>query len=95
MSRRTYGLREFTVELDMEPDRENTSFAMRCSVCSAFGPVIESVKEESGETQLKADEEARRIAAGWLSAHRRERHEHLSYRLIQTIPYRIVPGDWT
>lgn len=95
MSRRSYGSRKFTGQLGMELDRENTCFAMQCCVCPAFGSLIESAKEESGDTQVKVDEEAQQVAARWVSVHRREKREHISHRLIQTTPYRVVPGGWT
>ena len=94
MSRRYYGSRKLTVQLGMEPDRENTCFAMQRCVFPTFGSLIESAKEESGDTQMKVDEDAQQVAARWVSVHRREKHEHISHRLIQTIPYRVVPGGW-
>ena len=94
MNRQTYGFRKFAVVRDVEPDREPTYFAMQCSVCAALGPLVESAKSESAEDQFKADELAKVTAADWIPVHRREEPEHFSHRLIQTTPYRLVPGEW-
>jgi hypothetical protein len=56
--------------------------------------VVEASKEAGREAQEKANDEAKRRAAEWVSVHRRVHHDHYTYRCTETTPYRLVPGAW-
>nr|WP_308788867.1 hypothetical protein [Streptomyces pacificus] len=55
---------------------------------------MEVEKQNTPETQEKADREAQAAAATWVGEHRSDNREHLTYRLVTSVPYRIVPGEW-
>lgn len=88
-----YGFRHFRVEADHEPDAEPNTQAMQCAVCDASGPKVDVETPETPDGQAEA--EAAKAAAGWISEHRNANREHLTYRLVSTTPYRVVPGEWT
>ncbi|SFD23272.1 hypothetical protein [Streptomyces aidingensis] len=88
--REVHGVRRFTVALDTEPDAEPVTFAMQCVVCGQSGRPVELA---SGASDVER-EAARRRAALWVKRHRDRNREHFTYRLVETSPYRLVPGDW-
>lgn len=94
MSRGTYRFRKFLVCLDEEPDAEPLAFTLQCAVCDQTGPTVEAEKEETEDAQRKAAEGAAIQASSWIETHYRANPEHFSYRLLSSVPYRIIPGDW-
>ncbi|MBB1256897.1 DUF7848 domain-containing protein [Streptomyces alkaliterrae] len=87
-----YAFRRFAVAADIEPDAEAVTYTMQCAVCGACGPVVEVSKE--AELPGEAKGRAARDAAAWVRQHRFAQREHLTYRLVETRPYRLVPGAW-
>ncbi|GAA1923925.1 hypothetical protein GCM10009716_35390 [Streptomyces sodiiphilus] len=85
-----HGLRWFAVRVDTEPDAEPETVSMRCAVCEESGPVVELPDDASPEDWAAA----RRAAAGWVREHRSGHREHFTYRLVETHPCRLVPGEW-
>lgn len=88
--REVYGVRRFAVAADTEPDAEPVTVAMQCAVCGEFSPAVELPRQDSPG----AREVARRSAGGWVQEHREANREHFTYRLVETHPYRLVPGSW-
>ncbi|SFD43616.1 hypothetical protein [Streptomyces aidingensis] len=85
-----YGVRRFAVVLDTEPDAEPATVVMECAVCGESGTQVEvAVAGSEVERAL-----ARRRAAEWVKRHRDRNREHFTYRLVETSPCRLVPGDW-
>jgi hypothetical protein len=78
MTRATYRFREYTIAPDVDPDAEPVSFAAQCAVCDATGPQAESADD----------------AHAWAFQHIRDHPEHLTYRSLVTLPYRVIPGAW-
>jgi hypothetical protein len=88
--RQVYGVRRFVMEADVEPDAEPSTVAMQCAVCGESSPAVELPRQHAPGTR----EVARRSAAGWVREHRDSNREHFTYRLVETHPYRLVPGGW-
>ncbi|MBB1245614.1 hypothetical protein GL263_18915 [Streptomyces durbertensis] len=89
----TYALRRFTVVFDAEPDAEPVTYRMQCAVCDESGPTVE-VDEPDKEPRVGARIEAAREASAWVDQHRSANREHFTYRLIETHPCRLAPGEW-
>ncbi|MBW1602279.1 hypothetical protein JJV70_09180 [Streptomyces sp. JJ66] len=94
MIRESYRFRRFRVQADEEPDADPRTYTARCAVCGLTGPTVEAVKEESPEARAMSAEAARRAAAEWIPRHRDHHREHFSYHLLESTPYRVVPGEW-
>ncbi|GAA4689494.1 hypothetical protein GCM10023347_51760 [Streptomyces chumphonensis] len=88
--REVHGVRRFTVEADVEPDAEPSTVVMQCVVCGKSGPAVELSRPCAPASR----EAARPSAAGWVREHRKTNREHFTYRLVETHPYRLVPGGW-
>ncbi|MBB1245752.1 hypothetical protein GL263_19635 [Streptomyces durbertensis] len=89
----TYALRRFAVVFDTEPDAEPATYRMQCAVCDESGPTVDAVQGDDKST-LGARIEAAREASDWVRQHRSSNREHFTYRLIETHPYRLAPGEW-
>lgn len=94
MTRGSYRFRHFAVVRDEEPDTEPQSFTLQCSVCEESGPPETVRRADSPQEWTQEVDRARNAAATWLPEHRSQHPEHYSYRLLESTPYRLVPGEW-
>lgn len=78
MTETRYRFREFTLVLDIEPEREPVTHLPQCEVCDAEGPEFD-------------DEQA---VTRWVFAHARNNPGHHTYRTRVTVPQRLIPGAW-
>ncbi|MBW1596353.1 hypothetical protein [Streptomyces sp. JJ38] len=84
--------RDFHVHAGEEPDAETITATMLCVACGQFGPTAEAARERTPEAQGKAALEAQKAAASWVETHHEHEPQHLAFRLLVSLPYRLVPG---